>query len=425
LCSQEVKSVALEATGIYWLCLYSVLESAGIKVLVVNGRHVRNLPGRKTDMSDCQWLATLHSHGLLRSGFVPAAEIRRVQDYVRLRQDHVAQAAGHVQHMQKALERMNLKPHDVIRSLVGVSGQNMIRAIVAGERDPQRLVQMCEAQIRVKKSKRLEEALTGTWKDEHLFALRQALNAWDFCQGQIVECDRAIEEELQKLGGERPDSTVATTDADSTQAPAARNSKAHTKGVQPGSKRAGTGKRNANRGTNIVGLSDLLVRICDGKDATTIPGISEVTLLQLLAEVGTDMTQWPTAKHFVAWLGLAPGSHQSGKRAASRKRTTNRAGRLFCMAAVSLSRSVDKAFGGFYRRLRARRGARVANKALARKMATMFWQLMVYGVEYVEEGLKWYETKAAATQLQQLRRLARQNGMMLVPNKADPGRVIG
>src|SRR4249920_2675987 len=168
-----VRSVAMEATGIYWLCPYEVLEKAGLVVVVVNGKYVKNLPGRKTDMKDCQWQATLHAHGLLKPGFVPPEHIRRLQDYLRLRADHITMAAAHEQHMQKALERMNLKIHDVISDLTGVSGLKMIAAILQGERRPLALLALCDPQIQKKKASQLLEALEGTWREEHLFALRQ------------------------------------------------------------------------------------------------------------------------------------------------------------------------------------------------------------------------------------------------------------
>lgn len=192
LLAREVRSVAMEATGVYWLPLYEVLEQAGLEVVMVNGRQTKNLPGRKTDMLDCQWGATLHAHGLLRAGFVPPAHIRRLQDYLRLRADHISSAASHVQHMQKALERMNVKLHDVISSLTGVSGLAVVRAILDGERDPGRLLALCDAQIQRTKADRVKESLRGTWADEHLFALRQALQSWEHYQRQIAECDREI-----------------------------------------------------------------------------------------------------------------------------------------------------------------------------------------------------------------------------------------
>ena len=169
-----VHTVALEATGVYWLPLYEVLEKAGLEVVMVNGRHVQNVPGRKTDMSDCQWLATLHAHGLLRGGFVPPAEIRRLQDYQRLRGDHLIGAAAQIQKMQQALERMNVKLHDVLSDLTGVSGLKVVRAILAGEREPARLLALCDPLIQQKKAAAVRESLRGTWKAEHLFALRLA-----------------------------------------------------------------------------------------------------------------------------------------------------------------------------------------------------------------------------------------------------------
>jgi len=161
---REVKSIAMEATGVYWLPLYGVLEAAGLEVLMVNGKYTRNLPGRKTDMKDCQWGATLHAHGLLRAGFVPPADIRRLQDYLRLRADHIVSASASVQHQQKALERMNVKLHDVISSLVGTSGRKVIEAILKGEREPERLLALCDVQIQQKKADRVKEALRGTWR---------------------------------------------------------------------------------------------------------------------------------------------------------------------------------------------------------------------------------------------------------------------
>ena len=201
LLEQGVRSVAMEATGIYWLCPYEVLEKAGLQVVVVNGKYVKNLPGRKTDMSDCQWQATLHAHGLLKPGFVPPEHIRRLQDYLRVRTDHISMAGSHEQHMQKALERMNLKIHDVISDLTGLSGLKMIEAILAGQRNPIALIALCDGQIQKNKAGRLRAALEGTWKAEHLFALRQAYELWQFYQKKIAECDQAIEAVLKEMVG--------------------------------------------------------------------------------------------------------------------------------------------------------------------------------------------------------------------------------
>jgi hypothetical protein len=201
---QGVTSVAMEATGVYWLYLYTVLEAAGLTVIMVNGRYVKNLPGRKTDMADCQWLATLHAHGLLRGGFVPAAAIRTLQDYQRLRTDHLTGAASQVQKMQQALERMNVKLHDVISDLTGVSGRKVILALLAGERDPQRLLALCDVQIQKKKAAAVVESLRGTWAPEHLFALKQAVAVWDFYQTLLQQCDQEMQRVLQEMAGPEP-----------------------------------------------------------------------------------------------------------------------------------------------------------------------------------------------------------------------------
>ena len=199
LLAQQVTTVAMEATGVYWLPVYDLLEAAGLAVCVVNGAHVKNVPGRKTDTQDCQWLAQLHAQGLLQSGFVPPADIRRLRQYVRLRQDHVGSAAQHILHMQKAMDLMNLKLHDVFSQTIGVNCLRMIRAMVAGERDPAVLLALCDADVLRRKTQPLLRALQGTWDEEHLFSLQQALQAWDFYQGQIAACDVAIQKVLAAL----------------------------------------------------------------------------------------------------------------------------------------------------------------------------------------------------------------------------------
>ncbi len=383
---QRVHSVALEATGVYWLPLYSILEDGGLEVLMVNGRQTRNLPGRKTDMQDCQWGATLHAHGLLRAGFVPPGQIRRLQDYMRLREDHIRAAGGCVQHQQKALERMNVKLHEVISSLAGVSGQRVVEAILAGERDPERLAQFCDRSILEKKHQRVVESLRGNWQPEHLFALRQAFESWSHYQKQLEACDREIEQVLREISGP----------------PSAEEKKA----LRP-LRKAGI---NA---PHIEGMHALLVRLCGGRDLTALPAHTDYSCLQLIAEVGTDLKKWPSEKHFTAWLGLAPGSHQSGKylKAVGRKR--NRAGRIFCVMARSLARSKNLALGAFYRRMAARRGGLLANGALARKLAVWFWRMMVHGTEYVEQGIAQYEERVLETKRRALARLARQLGVIL------------
>jgi len=395
--AQGVCSVAMEATGVYWLYVYEVLEAAGLEVIVVNGRHVQNVPGRKTDMADCQWLATLHAHGLLRGGFVPPAHIRQLQDYQRLRGDHLIGAASQVQKMQQAMERMNIKFHDVISDLTGVSGLKVVRAILKGERRPGELLALCDVQIQKKKSDRVKESLRGSWKKEQIFALRQALELWETYQQKIADCDRELAALLQELSGSQPP----------------EGGGGHVVSVGPValSPAKGTGK-NA---PVIERLQELVVRLCGGRDATQVPGFSTYLVLQLISEVGTDMARWPSEKHFVSWLGLAGGRKQSGKRKGSVKAHRNRAGRILCAAARALAQSVDKALGGFYRRLRGRLGGLAANVALARKLALLFYRLLRYGMEYVEKGLKSYESKVLETETRLLRKLAKKQGFTLTP----------
>jgi hypothetical protein len=391
---QEVRRIAMEATGVYWLYLYEVLEAAGFEVVVVNGRHVQNVPGRKTDMADCQWLATLHAHGLLRGGFVPTAEIRRLQDYQRLRADHIIGAASQVQKMQQALERMNIKFQDVISNLVGVSGLKVVRAILQGERRPGELLALCDEQIQKKKSAAVKESLRGSWKKEQLFALRQALELWETYQQKISDCDLEIQSMLQQLAGPKnPEGGSGLI----------------------GPVQLGVAKPPGRNAPEIDRFQELLARICGGRDVSQIPGLGIYLVLQLISEVGTDMTQWKTEKHFVSWLGLAGGRKQSGKRKGTIKAHRNRAGRMFCAGARSLAQTVDKALGGFYRRLRGRIGGLAANVALARKLALLFYRLLRHGMAYVEKGLKAYEAKVLETEARLLRKLAKKQGFSLIP----------
>jgi transposase len=392
---QGARTVAMEATGVYWLYLYEVLEGAGLEVVVVNGRHVQNVPGRKTDMADCQWLATLHAHGLLRGGFVPTADIRQLQDYQRLRADHIIGAASQVQKMQQALERMNIKLHEVISDLTGVSGLKVVRAILKGERRPGELLALCDEQIRKKKSDAVKESLRGCWKKEQLFALRQGLELWEAYQQKISACEREIEELLHQM-------------------------------AQPPSSPGGQGligpvalaptKRVGKNAPVIERLQELLARICGGRDATQLPGLGTPLVMQIISEVGTNMSPWKTEKHFVSWLGLAGGRKQSGKRKGNVKAHRNRPGRMFCAGARALAQTVDKGLGGFYRRLRGRIGGLAATVALARKLALLFYRLLRYGADYVEKGLKDYEAKVLETEKRLLLKLARKQGFTLIPS---------
>ncbi len=397
-----VTSVAMEATGVYWIVPHDVLERSGLKVVVVNGAHVKNLPGRKSDMSDPQWLAELHAHGLLSPGFVPEEAVRRLRDYQRLRQDHVQMGSTHVLHMQKALDRMNLKLHEVISQITGWSGQRVIEAILAGERDPEKLASLCDGQILEKKRQRVIESLRGFWRAEHLFALRQAWEGWHFYQKQIRACDQEIARILADITPARPQPPSGPLPDGQTELKRAQTKKA-------------AGKRMHHNAPEIPQLHQTLLRLCGGENVADLPTLTDYTVMQIIAETGTDMSRWPTVKHFTAWLGLAPSSRQSGKRRKPEKRFRGRAEQLFCVAARSLARSKHLALGGFYRRIRATRGGQVANIAAARKVAELFYCTLRYGLNYVEQGLEQYNAKYKAQSIKRIQSAARRFGLTLQP----------
>jgi transposase len=288
---------------------------------------------------------------------------------------------------------MNIKLHDVISDLTGVSGLKVVRAILKGERRPGELLALCDPQIQKKKSLAVIESLRGCWKKEHLFALRQALELWETYQQKIADCDRELADLLQQMAGSQGPGGCALI----------------------GPMQLAPTKDAGKNAPIIERCQELLARICGGRDATQIPGLSQALVLQLVSEVGTDMTRWKTEKHFTSWLGLAGGRKDSGKRKGNVKAHRNRAGRLFCAASRGLANTIDKALGGFYRRLRGRIGGLAANVALARKLAQLFYRLLRYGMNYVERGLQKYEAQVLATEARLLRKLAAKQGFKLVP----------
>ena len=390
LVAHRIKTVAMEATGIYWIPLFDLLEAAALEVCLVNGAHVKNVPGRKSDVLDCQWLQQLHSYGLLRPSFVPPDQIRQLRTYLRLRDDHIGLGAMHIQHMQKALELMNIKLHRVISQIHGVSGLRVIEAILAGERDAERLAGLCDAQILKRKRTQVVASLRGNFAAEHLFALKQALTGWRFYQDQIRDCDVEIEVLLEAMTADLPE------------------------GMQPP-------KPIRHHKPQVKELHTKLMTLTQGRDAAQLPGMTDLTLLKLIAEVGLDMSRWPSAKHFTSWLGLSPGIHQSGKRRRRRKRRVkNRAGQIFRESAQSLARSKHVALGGFYRRVKAHRGSGVAIKAVARKLAVLFYNLLRYGIDYVEEGLQAYERRHKREMIRSLQRRAKALGLQVVTPNTEP-----
>jgi transposase len=382
--AERVSSVAMEATGVYWINLYGALEEAGIKVVVVDGRQCRNFPGRKSDMKDCQWLAVLHAHGLLTSGFVPPADIRRLRDYMRLRADLVSMAAQHVQHMQKAMDRLNVKIHVVISDITGVSGMRIIEAILRGERDPQKLVQLCEEQILKTKRASMLQALRGIWREEHLFALTLAMDSYQNYQRQIAQCDRKIAQALKEMSAGK-----ATPEL---------------------------GKAKELRHNAMV-LEDLQTQMAQifGKDLTKLPCINQSTAAMLLAEIGSDMSRWKDWRQFGSWLALAPCSAQSGRRRRRVKRYLTPAGRLLCRAVQCMAVGKHTWLASFYRRIRAKRGSKVAIKATAYKLAKLIYLVLTKGWDYVEQGIAKYEQRVRELQFKALQKLAKNLDFVLVP----------
>jgi transposase len=385
--AEGVRTVAMEATGVYWINLYGALEAAGIRVVVVNGAHCRNFPGRKTDMKDCQWLAVLHAHGLLSGGFVPPADIRRLRDYLRLREDLVSLAAQHVQHMQKAMDRLNVKIHVVLSDVTGWSGLRIIKAILAGEREPEKLVALCDPQILKTKRAPMLEALRGLWRTEHLFALELAVESYEGCQRQIAQCDRRIAEAVKEMSGDKPRPEL------------------------------GPRKELRHNAVVIEGLQQQMAQVF-GKDLTKLPCLNESTVAMLLAEIGQDMSRWRDWRHFGSWLALAPCTAQSGQRRRRVKRYLTRAGRILCRAVQCMATGKHTWLASYYRRIRARRGAKVAIKATAYKVAKLIFLVLTRGWEYVEEGIAKYEQRVRETQLKALKKLARTLKFDLVPKAA-------
>ena len=385
-----VVTVAMESTGVYWVPVYEVLESQGIEVVLCNARDARMVPGRKSDVNDAQWLQRLHACGLLRASFRPGREIAALREYLRLRERHVEYAASHIQHMQKALTFMNLQLHHVVSDIIGATGMRIIRAILGGERDPKVLAALrdvrCHSGIET-----IEAALVGSYQPEHLFALKQAVALYDFYQQQITQCDGQIESVVVRLSAQK--------DVPSDPLPP---------------------RRCRKQQTNALGfdVQPLLYQLV-GADLTQIHGLGPYVALRLVAECGTDLSRWPTAKHFTSWLSLAPGCKISGGKvlSAHTRKTGNRLTALLRMTAVTVGRTAT-ALGAFYRRLAARIGKAKAVTATARKIAVLFYNAMRFGMKYVDPGADYYEQRYRERVIKQLQRRAVQFGFTLQPAEA-------
>jgi transposase len=383
----QIETVVMESTGVYWIALFEVLEERGFDVKLVDPHTVRQVPGRKTDVKDCQWLQELHTYGLLRGAFRPEDEVCVLRSYLRQRSMLVAMASRAVQHMQKALEQMNLKLTEVVSDITGKTGMTIIRAILAGERDPQLL-----ATYRDKRCKHdqgtIAKALTGHWRAEHLFALQQAVDQYDFLAQQLRACDGHIEGCLQAF--------VPDVETDAPPSPPVRTWR-------------------SSRSNPLSFDVQAYLEAMTGVDLTQIDGIDSLTALKVISEIGLDMTRWPTSKHFAAWLGLCPGNKLSGgKRDRMRsKPSANRAATALRLAAQGVANS-HSALGAYYRRMRARLGAPKAMTATAHKLARLVYSMLRYGTVYVDAGQQAYEQKYRDRVLTNLQRKAKAFGYKLV-----------
>jgi len=382
-----VDTVALESTGVYWIPVYEVLEQHGLAVWLVDARQMKYVPGRKSDVLDCQWLQKLMSLGLLRAAWRPGDEVCVVRAVARQREVLLTEQASWVQRMQKALVQMNLQLTEVLTDVMGVTGQAIIRAIVAGERDPKALAAHRNGRVR-RSEDDIVRALTGNWREEHLFVLQQALAMFDSLAQRVVECDLKIEVLLAPLA--RHDVTLD-----------------------------GPGKR-PNKNTPQFDARAALARWA-GVDLTRINGLSVTTVMTILSEIGPDLSRFASVKHFCSWLGLCPGTKISGGKvlSARTRRSANRVRQALKLAAMSLSRN-DSALGAFYRRLCARMDKPRANTAVAHKLARMVYFMLTRGEAFVDQGQQRYEEQQRQRSIEALRRRATALGFQLTPTAKNP-----
>ena len=386
-----VTSIAMESTGIYWIPAFEILESYQFEVFLVNAREAKNVPGRKTDVNDAQWIQRLHQFGLLRASFRPSKDIAVLRAYIRQRERMLEFKASHIQHMQKALMQMNLQLHHVVSDITGATGMKIIRAIINGEHDPNVLIKYRD--IRCKESiETITKSLIGNYQEEHVFALRQAIELYDYYASKVEECEQRIEITLNLLDKkvEKPEKPLP---------------KAKHRTKQPND-------LNFDVRATLYQLLNI--------DLTQIHGIGPSLALKLIAECGTDMSRWPSSKHFTSWLCLSPGNKISGGKILSSRtrRSSSRAAAGLRLAAITVSRT-STALGAFYRRLGARVGKAKAVTATARKIATLFYNALRYGMSYVDPGENYYEERYQKRLLDNLSKRAAALGYVLQESKAE------
>lgn len=384
-----VKTIAMQSTGVYWIPIYDILEARGFRVYLVNARYTKNLPGRKTDVQESQWLLKLHTYGLLSDSFQPASTIRILRTYWRQRNEHIRGAATCIQRMQKALTQMNVQLANVISDISGLTGQAIIRAILAGERDSEKLAALSHPRIQADRNE-IAKSLEGNWRQELLFLVQQEVDMYDAYQKRIAECDQQLQNVLANLA----DGATATS-------------------AQPA-------KRSAKKGKNAprFDLGSELQRV-SGVDLTRIDGIDVMVAQTLVSEVGLDMSRWKTEAHFASWLGLCPDNRISGDKVLSKgtRGVVNRAATALRQAACTLLRSRSY-LGAQYRRLRVRLGAPKAITAMAHRLARLVYRMLKYGQAYVDKGTEYYETRFREQQICLLQKKAARLGLQVEPISA-------
>lgn len=381
-----IETVAMQSTGVYWIALYDILTERGIRVFVVNAKDTKNLPGRKTDIQECQWLWKLHSYGLLRNSFRPEEEILVMRTYWRQRQQHIGDASRCIQHMQKALTQMNVQLANVISDMSGTTGQAILSAIVGGERDPRKLAELRDPRVQASEA-RVAQSLEGNWRPELLFVLGQEMESYQSFQTKIAECDRQLQRHYETMEAK----------ADPKQLPPIRRDKRAHGNIPAG-----------------FDLREELYR-ATGVDLTAIDGINVLTVQTLIAEVGSDMSRFASEGHWVSYLDLSPRNKISGGKVVGREKDKrkNRAGIALRLAAGTLIES-DTYLGAQYRRLRTKLGAPKARKAMANKLARIAYRMLKYGEKYVDKGKEFYEQKYRQLQIRMLTKRATELGLQLI-----------
>lgn len=394
-----VDTVAMQSTGVYWIPLYDILEEYGFQVFLVNAKYTRNLPGRKTDVQESQWLLKLHTYGLLQNSFRPTAEIKSVRTYWRLRAEHVQEASSAVQRMQKALTQMNVQIANVISDITGQTGMSILRAILEGERNAEQLAELCDARIRATKEE-VAKSLRGNWREELLFVLAQEMKSYDHFQKQMADCDEKLKVQLASLP------TKENENPDAAGQPS------------PAKQRAKRWKRRKGNAP-AFDLASELQRVI-GVDLTVIDGVDVMTAQTILSEVGLDMSKWKTEAHFASWLGLCPDNRTSGGKVLSRgtRHVANPLATALRMAASTLIKC-ESYLGAQYRRLRTRLGAPKAITAMAHKLARIVYRMLKYGQGYVDKGTKYYEEKYREQEIQWLQKKAAKLGLQITATQAS------